>query len=150
MKKSAFFTLGFIFTLSLLLHTTAFSQRTNGWYDGSQGTNIWKGGTPGMESDWHCAKNWSKYKVPDAFSDVIIPDVSSTTLVMPVIKDGRAEANSLFIYPNASLTIDGPAQLVVFQPESAYFKEYIKAKGQLFFINEAYAKSTQASTAAVK
>ena len=151
MKKSAITTIGLVFTaLFLLLSTAAFTQWSNIWKGAPEGTNIWKGGTPGMENDWYCPKNWSKYKVPDAFSDVIIPDVSSTTLSMPVIKDGRAEAHSLFIYPAASLTVAEPAQLVVYQPESAYFRDYIHANGQLFFINEDYAKGAQATTAIVK
>lgn len=151
MKKPAITTIGLVFTaLFLLLSTTAFTQWSNIWKGAPEGTNIWKGGTPGMENDWYCPKNWSKYKVPDAFADVIIPDVSTTTQHMPVIKDGRAEANSLFIYPNANLTVAEPAQLVVFQPESAYFRDYIQAKGQLFFINEDYPKGAQASAVGIK
>ena len=80
----------------------------------AQNTVVWKGGTPGQENNWNCPKNWSKYKVPDEFSDVVIPDVSSTTHATPVIKSGTFEVNSIQIQSNAQLTIESGARLVVY------------------------------------
>lgn len=73
----------------------------------------WKGGTPGMKNDWFCPQNWSTSSVPDEFSDVIIPDVSTSTFATPVIKSGDVEINSLEIHSNAILTIDKAASVVV-------------------------------------
>jgi len=55
----------------------------------SQQSITWIGGTPGRTQDWNCAQNWSTGKVPDDFSDVTIPDVSTTTFAAPVINKGR-------------------------------------------------------------
>jgi hypothetical protein len=52
----------------------------------SQKTTTWRGGTPGHEKEWNCNKNWSSGKVPDTFSDVVIPDCSSIGNFYPVIK----------------------------------------------------------------
>ena len=71
----------------------------------SQKSIIWKGGTPGQKNEWYCAQNWSTHNVPDEFSDVIIPDVSTSSFAFPVIRSGKVEINSLFIQFNGSLTI---------------------------------------------
>ncbi len=73
----------------------------------------WKGGTPGRETDWHCPKNWSTGAVPDAFSNVSIPDVSATTRSLPVIRAGKVEVNALLVHPNAGLTVGQNAELYV-------------------------------------
>lgn len=86
----------------------------------AQNAVVWKGGTPGQENNWNCPKNWSKYKVPDEFSDVVIPDVSSTTHATPVIKSGTFEVNSIQIQSNAQLTIESGARLVVYNAETAF------------------------------
>ena len=67
-----------------------------------------------MKTDWYCPQNWSTSTVPDEFSNVIIPDVSTSTFAMPVIMTGSVEINELYIQPNASLTISGKAALCVF------------------------------------
>ncbi|HSF88979.1 MAG TPA: hypothetical protein VLA46_06140 [Saprospiraceae bacterium] len=79
----------------------------------SQTTITWKGGTPGMENDWSCPQNWSSASLPNEFSDVIIPDVSSSTFAPPCIKEGSIEINSLRLQSNASLTIAYNASLTV-------------------------------------
>lgn len=73
----------------------------------------WKGGMPGQETNWNCARNWSTGQVPDIFSDVIIPDVSTTTFAAPVIKSGSFEVNSIELLSNAQLTIGVGAELSV-------------------------------------
>lgn len=79
----------------------------------AQRTTTWKGGTPGRETAWDCPKNWSNNAVPDEFSNVIIPNVSTTTRSLPVIRSGEVEVNTLFIHPNARLTIAASAELRV-------------------------------------
>lgn len=80
----------------------------------AQNAVVWKGGTPGRETSWDCDKNWSNYKVPDAFSDVVIPDVSTTSFSPPSIKAGAYEVNSIQLQSNAQLTIEKGAQLIVY------------------------------------
>lgn len=138
MKKSACTIAGLVFTtLFLLLNTSVFSQINT----------TWKGGTPGMENDWNCPKNWSTYKVPDAFSNVIIHDVSTTSLATPIIKNGKVEVNSLFLDTKASLTVEESAQLVVFQREASYLPPDFRPQGRLFLLDGTAQNSTAASAA---
>ncbi|MBK9014077.1 MAG: hypothetical protein IPM82_08280 [Saprospiraceae bacterium] len=102
---------------------------------------------PGMENDWNCPKNWSTYSVPNAFSNVFIPDVSTTTLAAPVIKNGRMEVNSLFLETNAFLTVEESAQLVVFEQSGSYFQDNLHLKGMMFIHDGTVEKDIKASTA---
>ncbi|MBP7240133.1 MAG: hypothetical protein KBA14_07890 [Saprospiraceae bacterium] len=79
----------------------------------SQKSITWKGGTPGMKNDWYCPQNWSTTSLPDEFSDVIIPDVSTSTLAFPEIKSGEIEINSLMMHSNTLLMIGEDATLMV-------------------------------------
>ncbi|MEO1262295.1 MAG: hypothetical protein AAFZ15_26045 [Bacteroidota bacterium] len=80
----------------------------------AQNNVTWIGGTPGNETAWDEAKNWSNHRVPDVFSNVVIPDVSSTTFSFPVIESDLVEINSIFIYSTAQLTIEEKAKLVIY------------------------------------
>jgi hypothetical protein len=80
----------------------------------AQRLNFWVGGTPGMDRDWHCPRNWSLGQIPNQFSDVIIPDVSTASDAMPLIRDGVVEVNSMRIDSNAVLEIGSEATLVVY------------------------------------
>jgi hypothetical protein len=107
-------TISINFTVTfLMISTTIFSQQTA----------VWKGGYPGQPSEWNCPKNWSNFKVPDAFSHVIIPDVSSTSLANPVIKNCSVEVNSIFLQSNAKLIIEKDAQLVVNDAQNGFGNE---------------------------
>lgn len=113
-------------TLFLLtLSTTAFAQKSS----------TWKGGTPGQENNWNCSKNWSTNAVPDDFSNVIIPDVSSATQAMPVIKSGSVEINAISITSNAMLTIEKDAQLIVFEQAEGIEANNLQLKGSLVLPN---------------
>lgn len=79
----------------------------------SQQFIIWKGGTPGQENAWECTKNWSKCRVPDEFSNVVIPDVSTASNCPPVIQKGTVQVNTLFVESNANFHISDNAQLLV-------------------------------------
>jgi hypothetical protein len=98
MKPILFFT-----TLLLVANLSSLQAQKN---------NVWKGGAPGHENDWHYFKNWSAGKTPDVFDRVIIPDVSTSTLKYPVIRQGEIEVQSLEIRPGASLTLLRPARIV--------------------------------------
>ena len=102
----------------------------------SQKNNTWKGGAPGLENDWNCPKNWSAYAVPDDFTNVFIPDVSSTSLSQPVIKSGKVEINSLFIASNVVLTIGKDAQLVVLATAEGVNHQRVKLYGSLILPGE--------------
>jgi hypothetical protein len=78
----------------------------------AQKTATWKGGTPGRTTDWNCPTNWEESRVPNEFSDVVIPDVSTSTFSYPVIKQGIVEIASLQCASNARLTTLGDARVI--------------------------------------
>lgn len=106
----------------------------------AQRTITWKGGTPGMKNDWYCPQNWSTASVPDEFSDVIIPDVSTTTFAAPVIKTGDVEINSIEIHTNASLTISCMARVVVISHTVGLTPGTLKGEGRLILEDPAVPK----------
>ncbi|MEI6412360.1 MAG: hypothetical protein WCR52_23415 [Bacteroidota bacterium] len=79
----------------------------------AQKTNVWNGGFPGHENDWHFSKNWSLGKTPDVFDNVVIPDVSTTTRRYPVLASGEVEIASLYVQNGATITLMQPARISV-------------------------------------
>lgn len=77
----------------------------------AQKSTTWKGGTPGKPSDWNCASNWSGGRVPNEFSDVTIPNVSSE--IYPVIKNNVEDINALFLMSNTHIKIEKKGALTV-------------------------------------
>jgi hypothetical protein len=75
--------------------------------------NYWKGGTPGNESNWNTAKNWSKNQVPDLTEDVIITDVSNQSGFPPVIDQVIEAIPHIEIQSNAVLTVLPWGKLVI-------------------------------------
>lgn len=73
----------------------------------------WKGGAPGHATDWNYPANWEEGRVPNEFSWVIIPDVSTSTFSNPVLNDGAVEVWSLQIFSGATLHIGRAARLMV-------------------------------------
>ena len=102
----------------------------------AQNTVTWKGGTPGKETSWNEAKNWSNNRVPDEFSDVIIPDVSTSTFSTPVIKEGTIELNSIMIESNAQLTVDVSAKVIVYSHTEGLMKDNLQLRGSLIVLDE--------------
>lgn len=103
----------------------------------SQIQNTWVGGTPGRETDWNCHKNWSKYKVPNEFNDVIISDTRSTTFMYPVIEKGTITINSLEMHPGTALYIRDTVNLIILDQlytPSSLVKIY-QEKGMIKFVN---------------
>jgi hypothetical protein len=96
----------------------------------------WNGGTPGNETCWDEAKNWSNNRVPNEFSDVIIPNVSTSTFSTPVIKNGTIELNSLQIASNGKLTIESSAKMIVYGYTHGVIKENINLEGTLFVMSD--------------
>ncbi len=120
-KNIQWFVTSFLMVISL----NAFSQKII----------IWKGGTPGMKSDWYCPQNWSTSAIPDEFSDVIIPDVSASSFALPVIRSGKVEINSLFIQFNGSLTIAKDAVMIVYENTEGCSKGKIHGDGLIIIHN---------------
>lgn len=79
----------------------------------AQIVNTWRGGTPGLETNWACSKNWSLGRIPNEFHNVIIPDVSTGSGKFPIITSGSIELNQLDIHPRATLTVHKNVRILV-------------------------------------
>ena len=81
---------------------------------GLHAQNIWRGGTPGAETEWANPRNWSMNQVPD-WTDfaVIIPDVSSRSRFFPVIRNRIPEISYLVIEAGARLTVEATGVLTI-------------------------------------
>ncbi|MFN0174840.1 MAG: hypothetical protein ACKVU0_09360 [Saprospiraceae bacterium] len=84
----------------------------------SQKTATWKGGTPGKSTDWNCPGNWKEGRVPNEFSHVVIPDVSSSTFSYPVI-DSEIEIWSIEYAPTTRVKVLDKAHLYAIQQDRA-------------------------------
>ena len=102
----------------------------------AQKTVVWKGGTPGKENCWHEARNWSTNSVPDEFSNVIIPDVSSSSFSTPIIYDGTVELNALQMETNTHLSILRKAKLIVYSYSYGLDIEKLQLEGTLILLDE--------------
>jgi len=87
----------------------------------AQKTATWTGGTPGRPFEWNCAANWKEGRVPNEFSRVIIPDVSTSTFSYPALSGGEVEIWSLQILSGARLKIGRNARLIVTEQDSREF-----------------------------
>ncbi len=74
--------------------------------------------------------------MPDDFTNVFIPDVSSTSLSFPIIKSGLVEINALTIASNAILTVEKGAQLTVFTTAQGANGRSLKLKGSILLLDE--------------
>jgi hypothetical protein len=112
---------------------------TNKAISQTQSTNTWKGGTPGQTANWNCPKNWSTGRVPDAFQNVIIPDVSTGSGVYPVIKTGGQEVNAIVLESGASLEITKEGSLIVHRAFEGYGSFGLEAEGALILQADCFA-----------
>ncbi len=81
----------------------------------------WKGGAPGHATDWNYPANWKEGRVPNEFSYVVIPDVSTSTFSNPVLQGEQVEIWSLQIFSGAKLRIGKSARLIVTGQDSRAF-----------------------------
>lgn len=110
--------------LSLLV-TTGFSQVAS----------IWKGNTPGHESQWDCPSNWSTNRVPDEFTDVIIQMDNSSKNKYPVLQMHQIEINSLSIWPGACIVVK-QGTMCIMDPGKNYFnRNQITGDGRIRLID---------------
>ena len=87
----------------------------------AQVTLTWIGNTPGREQDWNCATNWSMHRLPDEFTDVVIPVDNTLTNNYPVFTSGEIEINSLSIHSGARLTLKR-SDLFILDPALSEYK----------------------------
>ncbi len=76
----------------------------------AQTTATWMGGTPGRAQDWNCPTNWREGRVPDEFSQVIIP---ADRYTYPVIRTAVDEIDALRVDGGSQLTLSAGGQLTV-------------------------------------
>lgn len=111
----------------------------------SQITMTWKGGTPGKECQWQCPQNWTSNKVPDGFSNVVIPaTVASGSLSNPVLNE-RTEVNSLRIEGDSRLKIGPQGMLTVYTEAFIPQERSIDVQGILILLNEHIENGTPVS-----
>lgn len=96
----------------------------------AQQTVIWKGGTPGKETSWNEARNWSTYNVPDEDTDVVIKALHTGHHAQPVIDD-LVEVRSIELHTGASLTIEVEGRLLI-DGEEHYTLGIVNYGGTLF------------------
>jgi hypothetical protein len=89
----------------------------------AQRTATWKGGTPGRTTDWNCPSNWKEGRVPDEFTHVIIPDVSTSTFSDPAISEDTVVIASLEVASNARLRLRKNARVVELDRKPVRSKE---------------------------
>lgn len=70
----------------------------------------WQGGKPGRATDWNCPANWSEDRVPDEFTQVIIPSGAN---YYPVIQYTPAPIDALLMESGTTLTIQDGANLTI-------------------------------------
>ena len=76
----------------------------------AQTTAIWQGGKPGRTTDWNCPANWSEGRVPDEFTQVIIPAAANC---YPVISYAPTPIDALLMEGGTKLTIQDGARLSI-------------------------------------
>ena len=76
----------------------------------AQTTNVWQGGKQGRTTDWNCPANWSEGRVPDEFTQVIIPTGAN---YYPVIQSAPTPIDALLMEAGAKLTIQAGARLSI-------------------------------------
>ena len=74
----------------------------------AQTTATWMGGTPGRTQDWNCPTNWKEGRVPDEFSQVIIPADRHT---YPVIRTAVDDIDARRVDGGSQLTLASEGQL---------------------------------------
>jgi hypothetical protein len=76
----------------------------------AQTTATWQGGKPGRTNDWNCSANWSNGRIPDEFTQVIIP---SSVKYFPVIQSAPGPIDALLLEDGTLLTIQDGAKLTI-------------------------------------
>lgn len=83
----------------------------------AQTTATWKGNKPGQPNEWNCPANWREGRVPNEFSQVVIP---SGVAIYPVIKGPVTPIDALLVESGASLTLLQTGQLSILNETSRF------------------------------
>lgn len=78
----------------------------------AQDVHVWKGGTPGNETNWDEPKNWSNHEVPSEESYVVIKFENTGHYSQPEI-NGKVVIASLELQSNARLKINSAGELLI-------------------------------------
>ena len=76
----------------------------------AQTSATWQGGKPGRTTDWNCPSNWSGGRVPDEFTQVIIPTGKQ---FYPVIQYISTSIDALLMESGSTLDIFEGASLLI-------------------------------------
>jgi len=76
----------------------------------AQTSATWQGGKPDCTTEWNCPSNWSGGRVPDEFTQVIIP---SGKQFYPVIKCASTPIDALLMESGSTLAIQAGANLSI-------------------------------------
>lgn len=98
--KNLTFRIATILTLAIGLNTSL----------SAQSIATWQGGKPGRTTDWNCAANWQEGRIPDEFTQVIIPLGAD---YYPVIKNEVEPIDALLMEGGASLTLQAGSALII-------------------------------------
>lgn len=94
----------FLFATTMVL-ILGFQVSLNG-----QKMTTWQGGKPGRTTDWNCPANWSEGRVPDEFTQVVIPTGANC---YPVIQSAQVPIDALLLEAGARLTVQSGATLSI-------------------------------------
>ena len=78
----------------------------------SQTTVEWIGGTPGKETKWEEARNWSPQVVPDYTCKVVLPGYQTGHAAQPMV-DGFVEVLSIEVHQGATLYIKESGEVLI-------------------------------------
>jgi hypothetical protein len=101
----------------------------------SQIENVWIGGHPARPNDWSCAANWSRNKVPNEFSNVIINANEMKSISFPKIEDEKVLIRTLRINKGAQLKISYKSTLEILYQTDQINYNLIKNEGKLIIRN---------------
>jgi hypothetical protein len=74
--------------------------------------------------------------VPNEFSNVVIPDVSTTTQAPPTLHAGQVEIKALLLQSGALLTVGASAELTIFDSVEGISTASVCRDGKIHFPGE--------------
>ena len=93
----------------------------------------WKGNTPGHELEWQYASNWSNNRIPDEFTDVVIPYDETLGKNYPVVQTTNVEINSICIRLGAQIQIESACEIHVLAPDTVLHAQTIITTKELVY-----------------
>lgn len=97
----------------------------------SQVAATWKGNTPGHELEWGYASNWSNNRIPDQFTDVVIPYDETLGKNYPVVQTATVEINSICIRTGAQIQIEYTCEIRLLDADTVLRAQTITSTKEL-------------------